>query len=244
MDAVPGLAALGVPDGSLGLLHARIGDPPVPVAELESLLSAGERAAAARLVRRDDRLRSVTARGLVRVLLARCLAREPGGLRIERDEYGKPFMEGGPSFNVAHSGPSVAIVIGARGRLGIDVEARRSIPEMESLVRRYFSPDEVSAWCALPAPEQEVAFFRVWTRKEAFIKAVGKGLSYPLDAFSVSVEGTTASALQAIEDPSSRDVDWCIRSVGLDPAVEAAVANDQGLVRLHRISLRDRASGR
>jgi 4'-phosphopantetheinyl transferase len=110
-------------------------------------------------------------------------------LRFLIGPQGKPTLHDGRlSFNLSHSG-AVAIVAVAPGEvdLGIDVEHVRPMANMEKLVGRFFSPLERTALSSQPLERREAAFFRLWTRKEAFIKATGKGLTRPLDSFTVSL---------------------------------------------------------
>src|SRR5262249_31830035 len=153
-------------------------------------LSEDERAREQRFHFERDRRRFRVTRGLLRVLLGRYLCQAADGVELAYGDRGKPRLRdetSGLRFNVSHSGGR-ALLAFARGRdLGVDLELMRPVPEMASLTEQCFSPAEREAWRGLPEAERPAAFFRCWTRKEAFVKATGDGLSRPLDSFDVSL---------------------------------------------------------
>lgn len=162
------------------------------VTALERCLTADETTRADRFRFTRDRRRFVVARGALRTLLGRVLGPAPEKIGLQYGPEGKPALapahgSGAEAlqFNVAHS-HEVALLALARGaELGVDVEYMRELNDAQRIARRFFSAQEVAALLATPAEQQKAAFFRIWTRKEAFIKATGKGLSQPLDAFNV-----------------------------------------------------------
>ncbi|MFO7325869.1 MAG: 4'-phosphopantetheinyl transferase superfamily protein [Pseudomonadota bacterium] len=168
----------------------------VPDAErhaLAALLSEEERARAARFVFPELGHRFTVAHGRLRQVLAPLVGVDPARLAFRSAEHGKPELAGdagrsGVQFNLSHSG-AWAVIGWAMGRaIGVDIEVWRPMSDEEALVRRYFSAAENAAWEALPPAERSAAFFRCWTRKEAYIKAVGRGLGLPLDSFDVSLD--------------------------------------------------------
>ncbi len=163
--------------------------PEVAVPEDHGLLSAEERDRADRFRRPADRARSIAARAALRELLGGYLGDAPSALRFAAGPHGKPSLEtrreDAPRFNVAHSGRLVLLAFDTCD-VGVDVEELRQGVEVEDLARRFFSADEVAALLEAPPPERERTFFRIWTRKEAFLKAHGKGLSSPLTAFTTT----------------------------------------------------------
>jgi 4'-phosphopantetheinyl transferase len=168
------------------------------------VLSADERARAARFRRPADRTRSIAARVALRRLLAGYCGASPAALRFELGPNGKPalapaFADGAPHFNVAHSGRLVLLAF-ADCAVGVDVEEVRPGVDVVPLARRFFSPDETAAVLAAPPAERAPTFFRIWTRKEAFVKACGAGLSAPLDRISTtSASGTALASVEAVE---------------------------------------------
>ncbi|TWA77633.1 4'-phosphopantetheinyl transferase [Azospirillum brasilense] len=182
-----------------------------------ALLSPDEAARAARFATEELRARCVLRRGLLRHRLGQVLERDPAALSFAYGPMGKPFLPGGPAFNLADCKDHVLIAIapGATVELGVDVERLRSVPDAEGIAERFFAPEERAAFAALPEALRDEAFLNGWTRKEAFIKATGQGLSTPLDRFAVElVPGRPA------------------RLLGLDGALEAGTAADWSLFDL------------
>jgi 4'-phosphopantetheinyl transferase len=143
-------------------------------------------------------------RGCLRLLLARYLSREPEQLVFKTGDYGKPYLENNSdppvNFNLSHS--TGAVLYGfARQSLGVDVEEVRPVDDMHLLAARFFSPDESDMLGATLPGQQIEVFFKVWTLKEAFIKATGQGLAYKLDRFSVGID--PARLITANNDPQA-----------------------------------------
>jgi len=183
----------------------------LPEAALRAPLSADERERGGRFHFERDRRRFVTARGLLRVLLGRYLDVDPARLRFGYGPRGKPFLAGGEPlrFNLSHSG-GLTLLAFARGcEVGVDIEQERPVPESEDIARHYFSAREWAELSRLRAAEWRAGFFRCWTRKEAFIKATGDGLSRPLDAFDVTLApGEPARLLRVLAEPEAAHRFW------------------------------------
>lgn len=191
------------------------------------VLDDDERARAARFVFDRDRSRFVAAHGWLRLLLAKYLGEPPAALRFALGPWGKPrLMDPGVDvrFNLSHAGDHALIAVAVGIEVGVDLEQDRPEPLLD-LARRFFAPGEVAALEALPYAEQPAAFTRGWTRKEAFIKALGEGLSFPLDQFEVSLERTATWQLLR---GCSRDVDapgrWRLVSLPAPPGYAGALA--------------------
>ncbi len=182
--------------------------PEIAVPAERGVLSADERARAARFRRPVDRARSIAARVALRELLGGYLGRAPAAIRFVAGPHGKPALEAGfgvaaPRFNVAHSGRLVLLAFAACD-VGVDVEEVRRGVEVEDLARRFFSADEADALAASPSAGRARLFFRIWTRKEAFLKAHGTGLSSPLTEFTTtSRSGSPLPAIRAAAGLSS-----------------------------------------
>lgn len=132
--------------------------------------------AAGSLARNEVRRRFGAARAGVRRILAAYVSCLPRALEIRRTAHGKPFVRGGPCFSVTHSGGLAFCAVGATRALGIDVERLRPVPDMQKIVHRWFNEAERREWESAQEPS-EATFFRLWTLKEAYLKAVGVGLS-------------------------------------------------------------------
>jgi 4'-phosphopantetheinyl transferase len=181
--------------------------PPGCVEQLAQLLSEDERLKAERFHFDRDRRRSIVARGVLRLLLGRYLevsAREIGFCYGSHGKPGlaEPFSTSGLEFNLAHSHEMAVYAFALERQVGIDVEYARPLSDLESLARHSFSPRETAVLLALPPAQHLEGFYNCWTRKEAYIKAIGLGLSQALDQFDVSlVPGQPARLLNIDGDP-------------------------------------------
>lgn len=170
--------------GEVHVWFAAGGDP----AGFAALLDDGERARAARLKFAQHRDRFIVAHGVLRRVLAPYTGQPPQDLRFAAGTHGKPALAEpqGLTFSLSHSGDGVAVAVAAGIAVGIDIEQRRERTTRDDLVARFFSAAENRAYFALDPARREEAFFRLWTRKEAFVKGIGLGLGRPLDSFTVS----------------------------------------------------------
>lgn len=163
--------------------------PPAVIAKLRQILSPDERDRADLFHFEVDRRRSIIGRGCLRLLLSRTLGSPPETLEIKYDDFGKPCLSGEHSalqFNVSHSGDLILIAIARNRAVGVDVEKIRTDLELDEIAARFFSANECRVLASLAGPARYLAFFTCWTRKEAYVKATGIGLSVPLDQFDVS----------------------------------------------------------
>ena len=170
---------------------------------LRGLLTDEERRRADRFVSPLDRRRFAVGRGRLRVILGRYLDQDPESIRFAHNPQGKPSLESGPlRFNLAHSGSLVLFALTLGRELGVDIEAIRPDFGGEAIARRFFAPGEVASLLSLPPGDRTLAFFQGWTRKEAYIKAQGQGLSMPLDEFEVEIRpGCPARLVATRPDP-------------------------------------------
>lgn len=222
--------------GSMYIVRASIDRLPLPVDVLASRLTEDERARARRFRQEDDATRHLLGRGLARLALARAMACAPEELAIQLSEKGKPYLDEGPSFSISHSGNEVVVALGDGGRIGIDVEAIRPIRDLMKLARSSFTEDEVLHLQEFPLEQRQRAFFRVWVRKEAMLKALGSGLS-GLSHVSVWAREGSDNMLRRLDSEVGRIDQWKVVSFAVDPAVEAAVAWDRPMDRLVRLDL-------
>ncbi|HEY0478496.1 MAG TPA: 4'-phosphopantetheinyl transferase superfamily protein [Kofleriaceae bacterium] len=195
--------------------------PAASVAALAATLSDDERARAARFHFERDRTSYTIARGTLRTLLGRYLAHPPAQLAFGYRDKGKPYLvapAGDLGFNLSHSG-QLALLAFCRGReLGVDIEQRRPLSDLLSLARTSFSPNEYAVFCRLPPADHVEAFFACWSRKEAFIKATGEGISQLAD-FDVSLApGEPARLLRVPGEPR-----WLLQDLPAIPDYAAAL---------------------
>ena len=186
-----------------------------------------------------DRDRFVAARGQLREVLALYLAVAPPAVSFAYGPQGKPMLQqrGGLRFNLSHA-EDEAILAVAKGReVGIDIERIRPEVECEDIAQRFFSPAEVAALLALPATARPPVFFTCWTRKEAFIKALGGGLGIPLTDFEVSLEPAgPARLLRTAWDPAVAGR-WRLHTLAAPPGFAAALAVEGGEPRIRTLRL-------
>ena len=220
---------VALPGDEVHVWRARLDAPPERVRRLFDVLAPDERERAGRFHFQRDRDRFTVARGLLRGILGGYLNSAPERLRFEYGAQGKPTLAaghnpGGLRFNVSHS-EGVALFAVTRGReVGVDVERVSARVSCEEIAGRFFSPREVAGLRALPAASREAAFFDCWTRKEAYIKACGAGLSLPLDGFDVTLApGEPAALLENRLDPAEVSR-WSLRELHPWPGFAAAVA--------------------
>ncbi len=192
------------------------------------VLSSDERARASRFHFARDRQRFVAARALLRRILASYLATDPNSLTFSYSKKEKPSLgpadvDKGITFNVSHSGGIALFAFSRRREVGIDVEQVRRDADLEAIARRFFSTREQGQLAALPAEEKFDAFFRCWTRKEAYIKATGDGLSLPLSQFDVSLATGEKNALLATRPDGSEAGRWLLQEVPAGPGFIAAL---------------------
>lgn len=223
-----------VPPADLALssedVHVWRADLDVPEAvrhRMQQHLSPDEWKRAERFHFENARQRFVVGRGLLRVILARYRACSPKDLCFSYNEYGKPALAGGHRgtlrFNVAHSRGKVLYAV-TRGReVGVDLEYMRENIDVEKIVDRFFSAREVATFWTVPAPLRRDAFFNGWARKEAYIKAHGKGLALPLDQFDVSLAPDAPALLLSTHSEEHDVLDWSLRALDAGPGYKAAV---------------------
>jgi 4'-phosphopantetheinyl transferase len=203
---------------------------PDKVEVFRPLLASDELARAERLIFPEHKRRFILARGHLRRILSSYLNIAPNEIRFDYGVHGKPrlsaFHAGSPPlhFNLAHSGEIALYAVTGLGEVGVDVERIR--PDMASIkiAERYFSVGEVEALKSLSSNQQTDAFFNCWTRKEAFLKATGQGLTLPLDQFEVSLTpGEHAQLLRTGWD-SGEAAHWTLCDLKVGEGYRAALA--------------------
>lgn len=180
----------------------------------EALLSEDEKARGRSFVTAQLRHRFVAGRARLRALLGEHLGVDPRALVFVQNAFGKPRLADHPSvhFSLSHSGDQAVLAVSDQREIGIDIECVRPLDHLD-LARRYFHPNEVAAIeSARPPDEQLLAFFRIWTLKEAVVKAIGKGLSIPLETFDVSIATSPPTMVVAPEGAPLRW--WLYQTTG------------------------------
>jgi 4'-phosphopantetheinyl transferase len=200
----------------------------VDLAKLRRILSAEELERADRFRFEADQRRAAIGRGYLRLLLGKILDVPANRLRFECEQFGKPKlipMDGLPlQFNVSHSGGLVLIAIAVGRAVGIDVERIRTDLDFDGVAARFFSANECKMLASLAGPRRYEAFFTCWTRKEAYLKAKGVGLSAPLDQFDVSFLPDEEPRLLATRHDPGEVARWRLQSLSLSADYVAALA--------------------
>jgi 4'-phosphopantetheinyl transferase len=184
-----------LPSEEVHVWRTSLARPKETVERMSRLLARDERDRADRFRFERDRSRYIVGRASLRGLLARYLDASPEELEFEYGEFQKPALRSGPWFNLSHSGPIALYAFSSAGEIGIDVELEDADFSRERIAERFFSPAEVRLLRSLPSEDQPRAFLACWTRKEAFIKARGDGLSLALDSFDVTLAPDTPAQL-------------------------------------------------
>lgn len=216
---------LGLKSHQVDIWRAHLGLPIEILNQLEATLSEAERERAARFYFPADKDRFITAHGCLRDILGRYLRCQPGQISFSTNQYGKPALQNHQlEFNLSHSGDFALIAATCARKVGIDVERIRPGISSQVIARHYFSPSEVAELQTLSPEQRETAFFTCWTRKEAYIKAQGLGLSLPLDSFDVSLTPDESAILRATRPDSEEASRWTLFAFETDPCYESAVA--------------------
>jgi 4'-phosphopantetheinyl transferase len=190
------------------------------------LLSAEERARAGRFRRTADRHSFTAAHGALRLLLGAMLGEKPQSLTFAANPYGKPSLvpPGAIEFNMSHSGGIVLIAFAQHIPIGVDVEALRPMTERATIVARYFHPGEAADFASVPPADAEAAFFRCWSRKEAVVKALGRGMSLDLHRYRVTCLPGAKAQLLALEGEDAPQQNWSLTDLNIGPRYAGAVA--------------------
>ena len=185
----------------------------------DALLSEDERDKAARFVFEKDRARYITCRGMLRRLLGAYLRIDPSTLRFFYGHFGKPglssYVDRRLRFTLSHAGDWVAYAVSEDREVGIDIEKRRDDVSWRELAPLVFSPNERAEFDVIPGPEKADCFLRGWTRKEAYVKARGDGLSCPLDTFDVPLQTLEAGNPVAIREAHGGPSGWTLHPLDL-----------------------------
>ncbi len=179
-------------------------------------LNQQEKERAQRFYFEKDRRAFTVCRGFVKKRLAEIGRVEPCAIKFNTSEKGKPFLPGSDIFfNVSHTAGKALTAITRLAPVGVDIERYRPDMAESKIAERFFSQQEVRDFNNLPDSLKTVGFFNAWTRKEAFIKAIGLGLSMPLNAFDVTLHPDEAVRLKAVRHKNYRAEEWLLQALPL-----------------------------
>jgi len=235
--------SLSLATGEVHVWRAELDQPDHLLQKFRDTLEEHELDRASRFHFEKHRRHFIASRGWLRQLLSQYLDTKPGAFRFAYGAFGKPSLSGEHEnsrlrFNMSHSHEVALFAFAEDRELGVDVEHIRADFASEEIARRFFSRREVEMFNALPQHDQVTAFFKCWTRKEAFIKAIGLGLSQPLDQFDVTLVPEQPAALLWVSgDDASR---WSLYDleVGGDYAGALAVEGKVSKIRCWHMTSR------
>lgn len=238
---------VGLTQGQVHLWYARTEDENVQrwLTQCKDLLSLDERIRHQRFVFQKDRDQCLIARVLLRTTLSRYLGEDPGEWRFRTNKFGKPEIEssGSPSllrFNLSHCAGLVVCAVTIGREIGVDCENINRNAEISNLASRVFSPREQEYLDSAPESQRALAFFRLWTLKEAYVKARGIGLSLSLQKFSMDLADPKSIGIHFSDEMQDRPCDWQFVQPTISGPYVVAVAvnmskNEETLnVELHR----------
>ena len=188
----------------------------------ERLLTDDESARARRFLYDQHRLRFMAGRSAMRLLLGRCTGSDPAAIRFHYGAHGKPSLPAGSAgpavrFNFTNSDRRALLAVAVDRDIGIDLESRARDINLPGLVRHILNASEAAEFRALPAAVRHQAILTIWTRKEAWIKALGEGLSRPLKSFSVPVDPGVTEQITAMTEAPGKTVEWTFRLLDAHP---------------------------
>ncbi len=177
-------------------------------------LTREEKKQGTRFIKDKDKKYFTVARGVLRWILGQYLSIPPKDIKFYYGEYGKPYLsKAGQNhllqFNLSHAGDMIVCAVTQGQPIGVDIECIQAQVDYETITKRFFSSNEFEALLALPPNERQAGFFRLWTRKEAFVKAIGKGLSFPFRDFSVTLDQEKGKILH-IRNSTQRANKWSL----------------------------------
>jgi 4'-phosphopantetheinyl transferase len=207
------------------------------LARLQGFLGAEELQRGNRLRDKGRRDRFYAGRGMLREMLAGYLGEEPGSIRISEGEFGKPHLSDhlgteSLSFNLSHADDLLLVAFAAAREIGVDLERVREDLPFRAMAERYFSRHEQEELFGLPLELQLAAFYRCWTRKEAYLKGAGSGFSQPSNSFDVSLRPGHPPALLAHRPSPGEIARWSIQDIVLPNGHCAALAIEGGEAEL------------
>jgi len=214
--------------GAVEIVVARANAAAETVRDSAALLSDREHKRASRFVFERDRRRFIIARARLRRLLSARLSIRPEAIELVYGTHGKPAIAphcnaADLHFNMSHSGGVVAYAFSSGREIGIDIERVRTLDAADDIAARFFSRREHEAYVALDAPERSLGFFHCWTRKEAFVKALGDGLTHPLNRFDVSLAPCEPAQILRVDGVPGERCGWTLHGFIPSPDFVGAV---------------------
>jgi len=222
---MPVRKALAAPD--IEVWQMRLDQETEQVLQLEKLLSDDEIARGRRFHAERHRRRFIVSRGALRTLLSHYLSVKPGDIVFGYSSHGKPFVQeqsNHVNFNMSHSGECAIYAVSREYQIGVDIEFLDRKIEFDDVAKRFFEPREYTDMRELPQAVRKRAFMACWTRKEAVVKALGDGLSIPLDQFRVSADPDAPPCVIEISAKHHQLSDWIMHTLDVGCEYYATLA--------------------
>jgi 4'-phosphopantetheinyl transferase len=194
--------------------------------EMLPILSSDEKERANSFKFDEHRLKFIAARSTLRKILSCYLEIDPASIKFIENEYGKPKIDKntkGIFFNISHAHNLAAYAISKEANIGIDIEFINAKVDFNGISTRFFSDKESLYIQSLPVAEKATAFYKIWTAKEAFIKAIGQGLSFPLKEFEISLANNTV-VLESIYGDPCKAKEWTLLTYRVPAEYESCIA--------------------
>jgi 4'-phosphopantetheinyl transferase len=193
------------------------------------VLDAAEQAHAGKITNDLLHKRYVEVHGRLRNILAQTLNESPEKIRINKTEHGKPYLPDTPelAFNLSHSADILVIAVGWNCQLGVDIESCKPRTSLAGLVDKCFAEEEIAYWNKQPETQKTLEFYRFWTRKEAFVKATGRGIGLGLNRCVINPENQ-AEFLRVPVDCGPASI-WHVQELAFAPGICSALVTDKDI---------------
>jgi len=194
------------------------------------VLDGAERAHAEKMKNDVLHKRYVEVHGRLRIILAQMLNEPPGQINIKKTEHGKPYLADTPElvFNLSHSASAMVVAVGWNCQLGVDIEYCQPRGSLAGLVEKCFAEEEIAYWNKLTEDQKTIEFYRFWTRKEAFVKATGRGIGLGLNRCVINPENPVG--FLRVPGDCGQAAIWHVLDMALEPDVCSALVTDKNIV--------------
>jgi 4'-phosphopantetheinyl transferase len=225
-------SALPLTPSDVHIWRVGLEQPASEVTRLGDFLSEDEQAKAQKFANLTLQNQFIVGRGYLRHILSQYVHLAPSQLQLSTGKWGKPTLAGFPMirFNLAHSKNLAVYAVTYRRAIGIDLEFLRPVSNYEAIAHRHFSKNELTKFLSKPQDQRDLAFFTCWTRKEAYIKAIGQGLVFPLENFEVSLEFEAETKILYSSKSPTEAEHWSVKTfVPLENYLASVIVENHAL---------------
>ena len=229
-----GVNKINLPQNNCHIWTIRLDQGRDCVLFLKRVLSPLEKLESEKFYDEIDQNRFIVGRSLLKILIHQYTSQEPATMDFLRTEEGKPHLaDSALQFSKSASGEIGLVAFSQRADVGVDVEKTRRLADIEQLSRKHFAAPEINIICNAPVSDRPRLFFAAWTRKESVLKALGHGLKFGLDRFSVSLENSREFSVMFQQNNLKWNSDWLLRSWSPAPGYQAALALHSASGQIH-----------